>query len=101
MQEIGQEVLAYLLGNPVLYVGIAFVAGFAGNKTVAYEGRSGLLLFLNVGLTGLFLGHLMVFFFGLHAYLEKLPELRFLFFFIVAYIGSFIVAAIIHFIKPM
>ena len=101
MQEIGQEVLAYLLGNPVLYVGIAFVAGFAGKKTVAYEGRSGLLLFLIVGLTGLFLGQFMVFLFGLHDYLEKLPELRFLFDFIVAYIGSFIVAVIIHFIKPI
>ena len=101
MQEIEQEVLAYLLGNPALYAGIAFVAGFAGNKTVAYEGRSGLLLFLIVGLTGLFLGQFMVFFFGLHDYLEKLPELRFLFDFIVAYIGSFIVAVIIHFIKPI
>src|SRR5207249_1592260 len=101
MQEIGQEVLAYLLGNPVLYVGIAFVAGFAGNKTVAYEGRSGFLLFLIVGLIGLFLGQFMVFFFGLHDYLEKLPKLRFLFDFITAYIGSFIMATIIHFIKPM
>jgi hypothetical protein len=51
--------------------------------------------------TGLFLGQFMVFFFGLHDYLEKLPELRFLFDVIVAYFGSFIVAAIIHFIKPM
>ena len=32
---------------------------------------------------------------------KKLPEFRVLFDFLAAYVGSFIVAAIIHFIKPM
>lgn len=100
MREIAQEVLAYLLGSPILSLGIAFVAGFAGCKTVAYEGRPGFPLFLIVGVIGLFLSQFVILFFGLREYLEKLPEFRLLFDFIAAYLGSFIVAAIIHFIKP-
>jgi uncharacterized membrane protein YeaQ/YmgE (transglycosylase-associated protein family) len=101
MLEVAQAVLAYLLQSPILYAVIAFVAGLAGHKTVAYEGRSGFFLFVIVGVIGLFLGQFVIFFFGLREYLEQLPEFRFLFDFAAAYIGAFFVAAIIHFIKPM
>ncbi|HZA54642.1 MAG TPA: hypothetical protein VE616_10350 [Candidatus Udaeobacter sp.] len=101
MLEVAQEVLAYLLEKPVLYAIMGCLAGFAGNKTVAYERRSGFLIFLIVGAIGLFLGLFVIFFFGLKAYLEKLPEFRFLFDFVAAYVGAFFVAAIIHFIKPL
>ncbi len=100
MQEIAQQVLSYLLNSPVLSLGIAFVAGFAANKTVAYEGRSGFFLYLLVGVIGLFLSQFVLLRLGLQEYLEKLPEFRLLFDFIAAYLGSFFVAAIIHFIKP-
>ena len=100
MQELAREVVAYLKGNPVLYIGIAFVAGFAAHKTVTYESRSGVILFLIVGLLGLFLGQFVLLYFGLTEYLEKLPEFRPLFDFFTAYIGSFIVATLIHFVKP-
>ena len=99
MLEAAQEVLAYLLEKPVLYVIMACLAGFAGNKTVAYERRSGFFIFLIVGVIGLFLGQFVIFFF--ETYLEKLPEFRFLFDFVAAYVGAFFVAAIIHFIKPL
>ena len=101
MQETAQAVSHYLLGNPVLYLGVAFIAGFAASKTVAYEGKAGFFLYLLIGVFGLFLSQFVILFFGLQAYLEKLPEFRVLFDFLAAYIGSFIVAAIIHFIKPM
>jgi uncharacterized membrane protein YeaQ/YmgE (transglycosylase-associated protein family) len=101
MQEAAQAVSHYLLGNPVLYLGVAFIAGFAASKTVAYEGKAGFFLYLLIGVFGLFLSQFVILFFGLQAYLEKLPEFRVLFDFLAAYIGSFIVAAIIHFIKPM
>jgi uncharacterized membrane protein YeaQ/YmgE (transglycosylase-associated protein family) len=101
MQETAQAVSHYLLGNPVLYLGVAFIAGFAASKTVAYEGRAGFFLYLLTGVFGLFLSQFMILFFGLQAYLETLPEFRVLFDFLAAYVGSFIVAAIIHFIKPM
>ena len=101
MRETVQAVFHYLLGNPVVYLGVAFIAGLAGNKTVAYEGRGGFFLYLLIGLFGLFLSQFVILFFGLQEYLEKLPEFRVLFDFLAAYVGSFIVAAIIHFIKPM
>lgn len=101
MQEAAQAVSNYLLGNPVLYLGVAFIAGFAASKTVAYEGGAGFFIYLLIGVFGLFLSQFVIVFFGLQAYLEQLPEFRVLFDFLAAYIGSFIVAAIIHFIKPM
>ena len=94
-------VLHYLLGNPVIYLGVAFIAGLAANKTVAHDGRAGFFLYLLIGVFGLFLSQFVILFFGLQEYLEKLPEFRVLFDFLAAYVGSFIVAAIIHFVKPM
>jgi uncharacterized membrane protein YeaQ/YmgE (transglycosylase-associated protein family) len=101
MRETAQVVFHYLLGNPVIYLGVAFIAGLAANKTVAHDGRAGFFLYLLVGAFGLFLSQFVILFLGLQEYLEKLPEFRVLFDFLTAYVGSFIVAAIIHFIKPM
>jgi len=101
MQETAQVVFHYLLGNPVVYLGIAFIAGIAASKTVAYEGRAGFFLYLLIGVFGLFLSQIVILFFGLQEYLEKLPEFRLLFDFLAAYIGWFVVATIIHFIKPI
>ncbi len=100
MQEIARQVLAYLQSNPVANIGIAFIAGFAGARTVAYEARWGFFLSLIVGLMGLFLSQFVILFFGLKEYLETLPEFRLFFDFIAAYVGSFFIAAIIHFVKP-
>jgi hypothetical protein len=43
----------------------------------------------------------MLFYFGLKEHLEKISEFRLLLDFIAAYIGSFIVATLIHFVKPL
>ena len=101
MRETAEVVFHYLLGNPVIYLGVAFIAGLAANKTVAHDGRAGFFLYLLIGVFGLFLSQFVILFFGVQEYLEKLPEFRVLFDFLAAYVGSFIVAAIIHFIKPM
>ena len=100
MQEAAQEVLTYLQSNPLLLLCIALVAGFAANKTVSFERRLGFISFLIVGLIGLFLGEFMLFYFKLVDYLEDFAGLRILIDFIAAFVGSFVVAAIIHFIKP-
>ena len=100
MGEAVQRVAAYLQPNPVLSLGLAFVAGFAAMKTVAYDKRAGFILFALVGLVGLILGEFVLIYYGLDEYLQPISEFRILFDFIAAYIGSFIVAAIIHFIKP-
>jgi uncharacterized membrane protein YeaQ/YmgE (transglycosylase-associated protein family) len=100
MQETAQVVFTYLMVNPVVYLGVAFIAGIAATKTVAHEGRAGFFLYLLVGVVGLFSSQFVIFFFGLQGHLEKLPDFRVFFDFIAAYAGAFIVAAIIHFIKP-
>ena len=100
MGEAVQRVAAYLQPNPVLSLGLAFVAGFAAMKTVAYDKRAGFILFALVGLVGLILGEFVLIYYGFDEYLQPISEFRILFDFIAAYIGSFIVAAIIHFIKP-
>jgi uncharacterized membrane protein YeaQ/YmgE (transglycosylase-associated protein family) len=101
MQEITQAVIAYFQEKPLVVLGTALVAGFAGNKTVAYDGRANVLFHLLVGLLGFFLGQSVILFFGLLEYIDALPEFRLLFDFIAAYLGSFFLAAIIHFVKPM
>jgi len=69
-------------------------------KTVASDQRAGFILFALVGVVGLLLGEFVLLYYGLDGYLEPISEFRIFFDFIAAYIGSFIVAAIIHFIKP-
>lgn len=101
MRDIALEVVSYLRANPVLFAAIAFIAGLAADRTVAYEKRSGVVLFTAIGLVGLFLSQFVLLFFGLQEYAEKLPQFRILFDFVAAYIGAFFVAALIHFIKPM
>ena len=100
MGETFQKVATYLEPNPLLALGVAFVAGFAAVKTVAYDQRTGFILFALVGVVGLFLGEFVLLYYGLDEYLEPISEFRILFDLIAAYIGSFLVAAIIHFIKP-
>ena len=100
MQEIALEVIAYFKVNGVLYAGMAFVAGFLAHKTVARDAGTALILSAFIGAVGLFLGQFMLLYFGLKEYLEKISEFRLFFDFLAAYIGSFIVAALIHFVKP-
>jgi len=99
--EALEKVATYLQPNPILALGIAFVAGFAAIKTVARDRRGGFVLFLLIGVIGLFLGEFVLIYFGLDEYLETISQFRLLFDFIAAYIGSFVVAAIIHFIRPI
>lgn len=100
MLEIAGEVLAYLQESALLSLGIAFLAGIAADKSVSSDRRSGFIFFVIIGVIGLFLGEFALLFFGLKDYLESVSEFRILFDFIAAYVGSFFVAAIIHFIKP-
>ncbi len=101
MQEIAQQVIDYLKANPALSLGIAFICGIAAVKSVAHERRTGPLVYLIVGLTGFFLGQFVIFYFRFQEYLQEISAFRILFDLIAAYIGSFIIATIIHFIKPM
>ena len=101
MGELAQEVVAYFQQRPVIYLVVAFVAGFAASKSVAYAGKGNFFLYLIVGLVGFFLGQYAILVFGLKDIINQLPAFRLLFDFIAAYVGAFLVAAIIHFVKPL
>ena len=100
MLDTAQEVFTYLQGGVIVALALALVAGLAAVKTVAHERKAGVVFFLVLGILGLFLGEFMLLYFGLDEYLEDIAELRILVDFIAAYLGSFFIAAIVHFIKP-
>ena len=101
MKETAQQVLDYLRTTPLVTLGLAFVAGFAASKTVATEWRFGIISWLFVGGVGLFLSQFVLLISGFQEYFESVPEFRILFDLIAAYIGSFFVAALIHFLRPL
>ncbi len=100
MQEIISDILFYVKSNPVLSLGIGFITGFLATRIVATERRPGVLGFTLIGLGGLVLGHFMISYFGYTEYLDSLLELRIIADMIAAFIGSFVIAGIIHFIRP-
>lgn len=100
MKEVAQEVLDYFRENLVVTLVIALFAGFAASKTVANSEKGNIVLYSIIGLLGTFLGQYAMLYFGLKEILEELAAFRFFFDLLAAYIGSFIVAALIHFIKP-
>jgi uncharacterized membrane protein YeaQ/YmgE (transglycosylase-associated protein family) len=101
LQETAQQVIEYLKANPALASGIAFLSGVAAIKSVAHERSAGFFVYLIVGLMGFFLGQFVIVYFRLQEYLEQISAFRILVDLLAAYVGSFIVAAILHFIKPM
>jgi uncharacterized membrane protein YeaQ/YmgE (transglycosylase-associated protein family) len=101
LQEAVRQVIEYVKTNFALAAAIAFVAGLAATKSVAHNGQKGFLVYLTVGVAGFFLGQVVIFYFGLQDYLDNISEFRILFDLVAAYAGSFVVAATLHFIKPL
>lgn len=100
MQQILQDILIYIKSNPVLSLVIAFIAGFLATRIVAAERRPGVLGFTIIGLCGFFIGHFMIGYLEYTEYLDSLLELRLVADMIAAFIGSFVIAGVIHFIRP-
>lgn len=100
MQELTQDILAYTQGNPVLSLGLAFVSGFLATRTVASERRPGVIGFWLIGMLGFFLSQFLIAYYGYRETLDGLGELRIVFDLIATYVGAFVVAGIVHFIKP-
>ena len=97
---MAREVVANLRQNLILSLGIGLIAGFLACKTVAFDWRSNVIFSVVIGLIGLFLSQLVLLSFA-KPYLELLPQFRLLFDLIAAYLAAFVLAAIIHFIKPV
>ena len=100
MEEIAKAAFQYLRENPLETIALGLVAGFAAVKTVAVGEKGNIALYVIVGLLGAFIGQFAVLYFGLKEILDQLPSFRLFFDFLAAYIGSFVVASLIHFVKP-
>jgi uncharacterized membrane protein YeaQ/YmgE (transglycosylase-associated protein family) len=98
---MAQEVLEYMQGNPLVSLAIAIVAGYAAYKSVVHVKKGNPALFFVVGVLGFFLGQFAILYFGVGKYLDEISEFRLLFDLIAAYIGSFVLASLIHFVKPL
>lgn len=101
MNESAAEALTYLQENLLLALFIAFVVGFLATKTVAQSGKSNFAFYLIVGALGSFVGQFGVRYTGLQSILEQVAGMALVFDVMIAYLGSFIVAAIVHMFKPM
>lgn len=101
MEETAREVIEYLQENLWAMIPIAVFAGFAASKTVAWAKRGNILMYILVGVLGAFLGRYAILYLDLEGIIGALPQFRFVFDFIAAYVGAFVVAAIINFLKPL
>jgi uncharacterized membrane protein YeaQ/YmgE (transglycosylase-associated protein family) len=101
LEDTALQVVEYLCGGPIVTLAIAFLAGFGGTETVSSEWSSGVILWLLVGFFGLFVSQFTLLTLDLEQYLNHLPEFRIMFDLIAGYFGSFFVATIFHFLKPL
>jgi len=100
MKELVLDSLIYIIDNPVLTVVISFIAGFLATRIAAPNRRFGSMASFVIGLMGFFLGHFVLSYNQLNEYLGSLLELRIIIDLLAAFVGSFVIAGIIHFIKP-
>jgi len=100
MKEVAQEALKYLQDNLLLTIVLAAVAGFAGMKTVSLAKKTNPALFFIVGALGTFLGQFAIRYLGIKDVLDQVSEFSIIFDLLAAYIGSFIVGAIVHMFSP-
>ena len=100
MEQTAREALLYMQANPVTSVLVALLTGFAACRSVACDWKGVSLLFIFVGFFGFFLGQFMILLLGLKEVLDQIPQFTFLFDLIIGFIGSFVVATVVNFIKP-
>jgi uncharacterized membrane protein YeaQ/YmgE (transglycosylase-associated protein family) len=94
-------VLGYCRENALPVLIISLIAGLAACKTVMHQRRLNGVIYLLVGLVGSLVGQYASRATGLKELPDNLPMFWILFDFLLAYAGSFVVAAAIHFVKPL
>ncbi len=100
MGETAQEAFQHLRQTPLMSLAIALVAGFLASKTVAQTKRRIFVFYFIVGILGSFLGQFAILYFGIDEILDKIADFRPFFDLLAAYIGSFVLVTMVHFIKP-
>ena len=100
MQESAQNVLAYIQANLLASIVITLIAGYAATRTVASERRPGVIGFTLIGALGFILGRFVVSYWGFSESVENLHGLSLFVDLVAAFIGSFTISTLLHFIKP-
>ena len=100
MRELLLDRLVYVIDHPILTLVISFIAGFLATRIAAPNRRFGWFGSFIVGLMGFFLSYFVLSYPQLSEYLDSLHELRIVIDLLAAFVGSFVIAGIIHFIKP-
>jgi uncharacterized membrane protein YeaQ/YmgE (transglycosylase-associated protein family) len=102
MKEVAEAVIVYFQAHLLATLVVAPIAGFLAMKTVAHDAKGGVILYIIVGLLGSFLGQYVLIYFGFKEFLLEHVSNFYLFFDILAaYLGSFVLATLIHFVKPL
>jgi len=101
MVDVLQQVFVYFQEHILATLAISLIAGYAASKSVTLGKQGGLIIFLIVGFFGTFLGQFAILYSGVKAVLDHVPEFRLFFDLFAAYIGSFILASLIRFVRPL
>jgi len=98
---MAENVLRYFQDQLLVTIVFGLLAGFLASKTVTI-GRSGhLAFFLAIGLIGSFVGQFAMLYFNVEYVIGNIPQFRLFFDLLAAYLGSFLLASLVHFIKPL
>lgn len=95
------QVLTYFQDNIPATILIMLAAGFVACKTVAWQRRWSPGLYIFMGVLGSFLGQFAIYYLGLAEIIDQVSAFRYLFDFLAAYLGSFVLAALVNFLKPL
>ncbi len=101
MVDVAQEVFTYLQDHYLVAFVISLIGGYSAVKTVAHGKRMSPIGFFALGLLGTFLGLFAFRYIGITEVLDLLPQFSFFFDLLAAYVGSFILASLVHFIRPL
>ena len=100
MREIAAEVLRYFQENLLAAAVVALITGFLASKTVAHGEKGNIAGYFFVGVLGSFLGQFAIRYIGLKETLDQVAGLWLIFDMLAAYLGSFVIATMFHFLKP-
>jgi uncharacterized membrane protein YeaQ/YmgE (transglycosylase-associated protein family) len=101
MVDVAQEVFTYLQDHYLVTFVISLIGGYSAVKTVAHGKRMSPIGFFALGLLGTFLGLFAFRYIGITEVLDLLPQFSFFFDLLAAYVGSFFLASLVHFIRPL
>ena len=101
MRELAPEVLRYFQENLLAAAVVALIAGFLASKTVVHGRKGNIAGYFFVGVLGSFLGQFAIRYFGLKETLDQVAGLWLIFDMLTAFFGSFVIATIVHLLKPM